>query len=511
MIDFSNFTIEELLKLDLAKMDAEDLEAFDAALEELERREAAKLARDSLIEFCKRMSPDYKVGKHHKRLAKLLEDMAHNRKDRIAVSIPPRHGKSQLVSIYFPAWFLGNFPNKKVLMVSHTTDLAVDFGRKVRNLVDQPAYKDIFPTVVLAADSKSAGRWNTNEGGEYFACGVGSALAGRGADFLIVDDPFSEQDILNGNYEVFTKAYEWFTFGARTRLMPGGRVAIVHTRWHPNDLIGMMAKDMARNDDTDQYEFFEFPAIFNEGTDDERALWPEFFDLDALKRTRASMPTFQWNAQYQQNPTSEEGAMVKREWWKLWEEEDPPELEFVIMTLDAAAEKNNRADFTALLTWGVFSHPRLTDGKPNIILMNAINTRVEFFELKELALREYREWEPEAFIVEKKSNGTPLYQELRRMGIPVQEFTPHRGTGDKVARLNAVSDIFRSGMVWYPAGRRWAEAVVEQVAAFPASENDDMVDCTSMALHRFRSGGFINLDSDEKDDLYGYQRKAAYY
>lgn len=511
MVDFSNFTIEELLKLDLAKMDAEDLEAFDASLAELERREAAKLARDSLIEFCKRMSPEYKVGKHHKRLAKLLEDMAYNRKDRIAVSIPPRHGKSQLVSIYFPAWFLGNFPNKKVLMVSHTTDLAVDFGRKVRNLVDLPVYKDIFPTVVLAADSKSAGRWNTNEGGEYFACGVGSALAGRGADFLIIDDPFSEQDILNGNYEVFNKAYEWFTFGARTRLMPGGRVAIVHTRWHPNDLIGMMLKDMTRNEDTDQYEFFEFPAIFNEGTDDERALWPDFFDLDALKRTRASMPTFQWNAQYQQNPTSEEGAMIKREWWQHWEEEDPPEVDFVIMTLDAAAEKNNRADYTALLTWGVFSHERLTGNVPNIILLNAINVRVEFFELKELALREYHDWTPESFIVEKKSNGTPLYQELRRMGIPVQEFTPHRGTGDKVARLNAVSDIFRSGMVWYPAGRRWAEAVVEQVAAFPASENDDMVDCTSMALHRFRSGGFITLDSDEKDAPTNYRRRAAYY
>lgn len=511
MVDFSNFTIEELLKLDLAKMDAEDLEAFDASLAELERREAAKLARDSLIEFCKRMSPEYKVGKHHKRLAKLLEDMAYNHKDRIAVSIPPRHGKSQLVSIYFPAWFLGNFPNKKVLMVSHTTDLAVDFGRKVRNLVDLPVYKDIFPTVVLAADSKSAGRWNTNEGGEYFACGVGSALAGRGADFLIIDDPFSEQDILNGNYEVFTKAYEWFTFGARTRLMPGGRVAIVHTRWHPNDLIGMMLKDMTRNEDTDQYEFFEFPAIFNEGTDEERALWPDFFDLDALKRTRASMPTFQWNAQYQQNPTSEEGAMIKREWWKQWEEEDPPDVDFVIMTLDAAAEKNNRADYTALLTWGVFSHDRFTNSQPSIILLNAINVRVEFFELKELALREYHEWNPDSFIVEKKSNGTPLYQELRRMGIPVQEFTPHRGTGDKVARLNAVSDIFRSGMVWYPAGRRWAEAVVEQVAAFPASENDDMVDCTSMALHRFRSGGFISLNTDEKDALTNYRRNAAYY
>jgi predicted phage terminase large subunit-like protein len=510
MIDFSNFSMDDLLKIDLAKLSADDLEAFDATLEELTKREAAKVARSSLLEFCLKMNPDYKIGRHHKRLASLLEDMAFNRKDRIAVSIPPRHGKSFLVSVYFPAWFLGNFPDKKVLMVSHTTDLAVDFGRKVRNLVDQDMYKEIFPTVVLAADSKSAGRWNTNSGGEYFACGVGSALAGRGADFLIVDDPFSEQDILNGNYEVFQKAYEWFTFGARTRLMPAGRVAIVHTRWHPNDLIGMMAKDMARNEEADKYEFFEFPAIFNEGTDNETALWPEFFGVEALRRTKASMPSFQWNAQYQQKPTSEEGAIVKREWWKPWEEEDPPELEFVIMTLDAAAEKNNRADFTALLTWGVFSHKH-TGGKPNIILMNAINKRVEFAELKDLALEEYKDWEPDAFIVEKKSAGTQLYQEFRRMGIPVQEFTPHRGTGDKVARLNAVSDIFRSGMVWYPAGRRWAEEVVEQVAAFPASDHDDMVDCTSMALTRFRNGGFISLDSDEKDDIYTIPRKAAYY
>jgi predicted phage terminase large subunit-like protein len=510
-IDFSQFSLQDLLALDLSKMDASDLEAFDEALEEMQARETAALARQSLLEFCLRMNPDYKVGAHHRRLAKLLEDMAFNREDRIAVSIPPRHGKSFMVSVYFPAWFLGNFPDKKVLMVSHTTDLAVDFGRKVRNLVDLPSYKAIFPTVNLSADSKSAGRWNTNAGGEYFACGVGSALAGRGADFLIVDDPFSEQDILNGNFEVFQKAYEWFTFGARTRLMPKGRVAIVHTRWHPNDLIGMMAKDMVRNTESDQYKFFEFPAIFNEGTDDEKALWPDFFDLDALHRTKASMPAYQWNAQYQQNPTSEEGAIIKREWWKLWEEEDAPEVEFIIMSLDAAAEKNNRADFTALLTWGVFSHAKLTGGKPHIILLNAINVRVEFPELKDLALREWEEWEPDAFIVEKKSAGTQLYQELRRMGIPVSEFTPHRGTGDKVARLNAVADVFRSGMVWYPAGRRWAESVVEQVAAFPASENDDMVDCTSMALTRYRNGGFIQLESDLRDEPLYRPRRGGYY
>ena len=499
------------LHANLHLLKADELTEVLAALEELERRKLAQSRHDDLIEFCKAMDPNFKVGRHTRRLGDLLMKMERGEEDRIGVSMPPRHGKSQMVSIYFPAWYLGRNPDKKVLMVSHTGDLAVDFGRKVRNIVDCDTYKEIFPAVTLAADSKSAGRWNTNMGGEYFACGVGSALAGRGAHFLIVDDPFSEQDVLGGNYEVFDRVYEWFTYGARTRLMPQGKVAIVHTRWHPNDLIGKLAKDMARTDLADQYELFEFPAIFNENTDDEKALWPEFYDLDALHRTKASMPLFQWNAQYQQNPTAEEGALVKREWWRKWEREDPPPCEYIIMTLDAAAETNNRADFTALLTWGVFSDDSLTQSSANIMLLNAINIRVEFPELKEMAMREYKEWEPDSFIVEKKSNGTPLFQELRRLGIPVQEFTPHRGTGDKIARINAISDIFRSGMVWYPEGHKWAEAVVEQVAAFPASEHDDMVDCVSMALARFRNGGFIRLPTDDIDEPRTFRRKGAYY
>jgi len=509
ILDFSEDEIELMLER-LDEFSPQEQAEISQLADVLEQRKLAQSCRDDLIAFCQHMDPNYKVGKHHRRLADLLMKMERGEEDRIGVSVPPRHGKSQLVSIFFPAWYLGRNPDKKVLMVSHTADLAVDFGRKVRNIVDSPAYKAIFPTVTLAADSKSAGRWNTNMGGEYFACGVGAALAGRGAHFLIVDDPFSEQDVLNGNYEVFDRVYEWFTYGARTRLMPQGKVAIVHTRWHPNDLIGKLGKDMVRIPNSDQYEMFEFPAIFNENTDHEKALWPEFYDLEALHRTKASMPLFQWNAQFQQSPSAEEGALVKREWWKRWEADEPPSCEYIIMTLDAAAEKNTRADFTALLTWGVFSDDRLTGSANHIILLNAINVRVEFPELKELAIREYKEWAPDSFIVEKKSSGTPLFQELRRMGIPVQEFTPHRGTGDKIARINAISDIFRSGMVWYPEGRKWAEEVVEQVAAFPASEHDDMVDCVSMALARFRGGGFIRLDTDAEDDIMR-PRVAAYY
>lgn len=498
-------TAEALINALPTMSQAEQLATLEI-LEELEKRAHAQRCRDDLIAFCMYMDPEFLCATHHRKLANLLMDITYNKKDRIAVSIPPRHGKSHLISTLFPAWFLGKFPTKKVMMVSNTTDLAVDFGRKVRNIIADEKYASIFPGISLAADSKSAGRWSTNHNGEYFATGVGAAIAGRGADLLLVDDPHKEGDLLNGNFDALEKTYQWFLFGARTRLMSGGRVAIVHTRWHQDDLIGHLVTDGTKNPKADQYEVFEFPAILPSG----KALWPEKFDLTALERTKASMPTFQWNAQYMQAPTAEGGALIKREWWRVWKKDKPPTCDYVIMALDAAAEKNQRADFTAILTFGVFSDDELTDGASHLILLNAINVRVEFPELKDLALREYKDWEPDSFIVEKKSAGTQLYQELRRIGVPVTEFTPGRNTGDKVARVNAIADILRSGMVWYPEGRRWAEEVIEQCVAFPFGSHDDLVDTLSMSLSRFRQGGFIALPTDFKDQD-SAPRRAAYY
>jgi predicted phage terminase large subunit-like protein len=515
----NDFSPEEIQQL-LSNIDKpgfysdEEVAEIHKIVDELDKRQKIQAMKDDLIEFCKAMQPDYIVGKHHRILADLLMDIAFGREDRICVNIPPRHGKSQLDSIYFPAWFLGHFPDKKVMMVSHTTDLAVDFGRKVRNLISQDAYKEIFPNVSLASDSKSAGRWNTNHGGEYYACGIGSSIAGRGADLLLIDDPHSEQDVLNGNFEVFERAYNWFTFGARTRLMPGGRVAIIQTRWHMDDLSGRVIKDMQQNPETDQYHVVEFPAILEIPVKDleghetgeikEKPLWPEFFDLKALKRIKAGMPVFQWNSQYQQNPTAEEGSLIKRDWWNSWGKENPPSCEFIIMSLDAAAEKHNRADFTSLTTWGVFFNEE-TD-EHNLILLNAIKERYEFPELKAKALEEYNYWEPDSFIVEKKSSGVALYQEMRRMGLPISEYTPHRGTGDKYARLNSVADIVSSGLCWVPQ-TRWAEDLVEEIAAFPYGSNDDQVDSSVMALMRFRQGGFIKLPSDMDEEIQWFKSR----
>ena len=511
--DFTESDIQVMLD-NLDKYTPQELSDINTIVDELSTRNYNQRAYDDLIAFCQHMQSDYKVGKHHRILADMLMGIEQGDKDRICVNIPPRHGKSQLVSIMFPAWYLGRNPGKKVMMVSHTTDLAVDFGRKVRNLIATDEYKAIFPTVSLAVDSKSAGRWNTSVGGEYYACGIGSSIAGRGADLLLIDDPHSEQDVINGNFDVFAKAYDWFTYGARTRLMPGGSVAIVQTRWHMDDLTGRVVVDMSQNDKADQYEIVEFPAILEvprkKGSGyTEKPLWPEFFDLNALHRTKASLPTFQWNAQYQQEPTAEEASIVKREWWQSWGDEAPPLCEYIIMSLDAAAESHNRADFTALTTWGVFLNEHT--GAHNIILLNSIKKRLEFPELKELAMEEYSSWDPDAFIVEKKSSGTALYQEMRRMGLPVQEYTPHRGSGDKLARLNSVSDIVSSGLVWVPT-TRWAEEVIEEIAGFPFMSHDDLVDSTIMALMRFRQGGFIRLPTDEPEEPRFFKyRQGGYY
>jgi len=464
-----------------------------------------KLGKDSFLDFVKHVYPGYKVGPHHLKLIQIFEAIARGEKKRVIVNIAPRHGKSELISYLAPAWFLGKYPEKKNIMSSHTADLAVNFGRRVRNLVGSDSYKDIFPQVELQADSKSASRWGTNFMGEYFAIGVGGALAGRGADLFIIDDPHSEQEAKTGRPEVFLPAWEWFQSGPIQRLMPGGAIIVVMTRWSKLDLTGQIVTQMEREDGVDRWEVIQFPAI----KDDGEALWPEFWPVEELLSKKATLDIRYWNAQYMQEPTAEAGALIKREWWQMWTKDDPPPCEFIIMSLDAAQETNNRADYNALTTWGVFFNEESNNYA--IILLNSIKKRLEFPDLKKLVIEQYKEWEPDTFIVEKKSNGAALYQELRRMGVPVGEFTPGKGQ-DKISRVNAVSALFEGGVVFAP-DRRWAKEVIEECNDFPSGANDDLVDSTTLALLRFRQGGFIRLPTDEPEDdfLYKFRKKAAYY
>jgi len=476
-------------------------------LEELAARKAADAAKTDFMAFVHKVWPSFIDGAHHAKMARAFERVARGECKRLIINMPPRHTKSEFASYLLPAWFLGNFPHKKVIQTSHTAELAVGFGRKVRNLVDSDVYKDVFTETSLQSDSKAAGRWNTSKGGDYFAIGVGGAVTGKGADILIIDDPHSEQEaaLAEVNPEIYDKTYEWYTSGPRQRLQPGGSIIIVMTRWSKKDLTGQVLKAAAQRDG-DEWEVIEFPAILPSGN----PLWPEFWSIKELQALKNELPNQKWMAQYMQNPTSESAAIIKREWWQEWEEDNPPQCEFVLQSWDTAFEKHNRADYSACTTWGVFYQEDASGiMQANIILLNAFRKRMEFPELKKKAIEECKEWEPDSIIIEKKATGAPLIYEMRSMGIPVQEFTPGKGN-DKISRLNAVSDIFASGRVWVP-NTHWAEEVVDEVASFPGGEHDDYVDSVSLALMRFRKGGYIRSVLDEPDEVPEFRRRKAYY
>jgi predicted phage terminase large subunit-like protein len=508
MEEIDSVSLKDVVKV-LDKMSDADLRVLEAQLIKLEKLKEREISQQKFIKFVERVWPTFISGRHHKIMAQAFEDVANGRLKRLIINMPPRHTKSEFASYLLPAWFLGKFPHKKVIQTAHTAELAVGFGRKVRNLFDSEVFSNIFPGVNLQADSKAAGRWNTNKGGDYFAIGVGGAVTGKGADILIIDDPHSEQEaaLAATNSEVYDKTYEWYTSGPRQRLQPGGAIIIVMTRWSQKDLTGQVLKSSAQRGG-DEWRVIEFPAIMPSG----QPLWPEFWSLTELEALKEELPAGKWNAQYQQQPTSDVSAIVKREWWQIWEEDRPPACDFIIQSWDTAFLKSERADYSACTTWGVFYHPDDTGmEQANIILLNAFKKRMEFPELKQRAFEEWKEWEPDAVIVEAKAAGSPLIYELRQMGIPVQDFVPSKGN-DKIARLNAVADLFASGRVWVP-NRSWAEELVEEVAAFPSGEHDDMVDSMTQALLRYRKGGFLRLPSDEADDIKWFRgyRKEKFY
>ena len=486
-------------------MKPDEIEAERLRLElRLSLLEAREKANATFLDFCKYVWPEMLVGEHHKRIAKALDRVVSGECKRLMIAMPPRHGKSQMGSYLFPAYLMGKKPDSKLIVGSHTAELAQRFGRMIRNLVEDERYSEIFPEMKLSVDSKAAGRWNTAHGGEAFFIGKGGAMTGRGGDVVVLDDILDEQDAVSET--AMENTWEWYTSGPRQRLQPNGAIIVINTRWKTDDLSGRLLRQQGQLK-ADQWEILEFPAILPSNT----PLWPEYWSLDELEKVKMSIGLKKWNAQWQQQPTNDDGAILKREWWRKWKHDEPPSCEYILQTMDTAYSKKETADFSVIATWGVF-YPS-ADGGPALILLSVQKGRWDFPELKRVARSEYLYWNPDNVLIEAKATGTPLQQELRKMGIPVTMYSPGgRRTGqDKVSRANAVAPLLESGMVWYPEGEEFAQDLVEECAAFPNGSNDDQVDVTVMALMRFRQGNFVKLDEDDDSERDLESRVMEYY
>ena len=468
-----------------------------------------KLCQDNFMYFVKEVWPEFIYRKtkeqsrwgHHQLIANEFTNISNNSRGRLIVNMPPRHTKSEFASVYFPAWMMGRNPKMKLMQVSHNTELATRFGSKVRNLLASPEYSQIFGDVRLREDAKAKGKWETNHGGEYFAAGVGGAITGRGADLLIIDDPHTEQDSLSEG--AMERAYDWYTSGPRQRLQPGGSIVLVMTRWAEDDLTGRLIKAQ-KEPKADRWKQISFPAIMPSGD----PVWPEYWSFEELEKVKASLTIRNWSAQYMQEPTSEEGAIIKRDWWQVWKG-GLPTLKHVIQSYDTAFSKAETADYSAITTWGIFKP--FEDEAEAIILLDAVRGKWDFPELKVVALDQYKYWEPESVVIEQKATGQPLTQEFRRMGIPVIDFVPSKGK-DKHTRVNACAPMFESGQVFYPEGERFAYEVIEECAAFPHGANDDYVDSTTQAMLRYRQGSFVSTYSDwEEEEKKNKGLRIVYY
>ena len=490
-----------LNNVDISKLPADVRKTFRKLQVMHAEKKIQNKAKNDFLSFVKCVWPEFVEGPHHRHIAEKFNKLASGEITRLIVNMPPRHTKSEFASYLLPAWMVGRDPKLKIIQATHTGELAIRFGRKAKTLIDSEDYAKIFETR-LREDSQAAGRWETAQGGEYFAAGVGGAITGRGADLLIIDDPHSEQDALSPT--AMESAYEWYTSGPRQRLQPGAKIVLVMTRWSTKDLTGKLIAHQ-KEAKSDQWDVVEFPAIMDHGTNP-KPVWPQYWKLEELEKVKATLPVGKWNAQWMQHPTSEEGAIIKREWWMKYDHEEIPPLHHVIQSYDTAFLKKETADYSAITTWGVFYPDE--DSAPALLLLDAIKGRYEFPELRRLALEQYKYWQPESVIIEAKASGLPLTYELRQMDIPVVNFTPSKGN-DKHARVNAVAPLFESGMIYAPE-QKFAEEVIEECASFPFGDHDDLVDSTTQAIMRFRQGGLLKHPEDYVDEK-AEKPKRAYY
>jgi len=504
-------------------------------------RLAVKQARDDLLAFVMLMNPSFSIGPHHRVLCDELMKIANNENDRLMVFVAPRSSKSLITSTYFPAWALGKNPYWQEIAVSHSDDLATRFGRAIRDIINTPQYKAIFPQTNIRKDNRAANSWGLQhkgkEAGSFLAAGSGSGIAGFGAHLAIIDDPISEQDAFSKTRR--ESLNEWYASGLRTRLMPGGKIVIVMTRWHERDLSGHLLAMEDSSPMSDKWEVVRIPALNTTESLEKlekarkklvkqgylsqnytnlelgESFWPEAdvengfcWTTEEIIRTKNNTPPFKFDALYGQSPSAEEGNIIKLDWWQNWDNPSPPDCEYIIQSWDTAFSTRSTADYSAVTTWGVFSSGLEV---PNLILLGAEKGRWDFPTLREKAVSKYHEHNPDSVLIEKKASGQSLIQDLRLTGIPIFEFQPDR---DKVARAYAISSLFHNGRIYAPFKKDWAMEVIDEIRAFPTGLHDDLVDTVTQALLWMRNGGYVSNTADtflDKREKEIYNRESRRY
>lgn len=462
----------------------------------MNQSEFLSLAYHHLIPYCIAQWEGYSPATHHRLIAKKLEAVERGKIKRLMIFVPPRHGKSQLTSEFFPAWYLGRNPGKYIITSTYSQELAEDFGRKVRNQLQDNLFHQIFHDCKLSDDSQSSKRFSTNQRGSYYAVGVGSSITGRGAHLLLIDDPIKNREEADSD-TIRRKLKDWYTSTAYTRLMPDGAVILIQTRWHDDDLAGWLLSEHSH----ENWDIVDLPAIDK----DNNPLWPEHYDLPALENIKRTIGERDWSALYQQKPQTEGGNIIKEQWWRVWPDDKPlPYCEHIFPSWDTAYSTQDYKDtsYSANTQWGIFWNVK--ENRHDILLLGGWADRVEYPELRRKAIELTKEKKPDCHLIEKKASGFSLVQDLRRARVDgkrirVRTYQPDR---DKIARAYAIQEMFYSGQVWRP-NKEWAKAIVKQIAKFPsgAPPSSDYTDTVTQALLYLRNGLWVNHPDDVDNDV----------
>ncbi len=434
---------------------------LSAAVELLSRRKA----RAGLLAFAEYTNPAYIPAPHHALIAEKLEAVERGEIKRLMITMPPRHGKSELASRRFPAWYIGRNPGKQIIAASYNSDLAADFGREVRNIVSSPEYNKLFSTT-LAADSQAANRWHTDAGGMYVAAGVGTAITGRGADILLIDDPFKDREEADSEIRR-GRVWDWYTSTAYTRLMPGGAVIVINTRWHDDDLSGRLLAD--QEDGGDQWDVLSLPAIQPDGS----ALWPAWYPLERLEQIRSVLPTRDWNSLYQQNPIPDDGDYFKSTW--LNEYNDLPQGMSIFGASDYAVTDGD-GDYTEHGVFGI-------DTAGNVYVLDWWRGQTSsdvWIERKcDLILSHSPVcWFGEAGPIRRAVEPFMMRRMQERNAICRIEWLA--SIADKEARARSIQGLASMGRLYFPKNAPWKGDVQAQMLRFPAGKHDDAVDVFSL-------------------------------